>query len=273
MAKDVDLNSKQWLDLVFESKNKKFGAYELRESSSRRHIWAIVIVVIAIVALVFLPKLIKQSSTTLPNEPVIQQGVIEFTDVDPLVAPKMPMTEVVVQAPATLTPIQRTIGFSEPVIVTEVRPEASTMLTQDEITNSNAAIGTTTNEDGAIVGIHPDDPAAAANNAVLPKEEGPRTVAEVWPKFKGDLMKWLSNNLRYPVDALESGQEGRVILRFVVQSDGTIGNVEVLQRFFPSCDREAVRVVSKMPKWIPGLQGEEPVAVYYTLPIHFRIQK
>ena len=270
MAKDVDLNSRHWLDLVFEGRNKKFGAYELRESSSRRHMLAIGVVIVAMSALVFLPRLIKQPVTT--SSPLItgpERVVVEFTNVENLIAPKMPITAVEVHPVTTPTPTQRVIGFTEPVIVTEVDPEASTPPRQDELTDSDAAIGTKTNDKGGLVGVHPDD--IVVNE---PKETpGPRLTAEVWPTFNGDLMKWLSNNLRYPIDALESGQEGRVVLRFVVQTNGTIGNVEVLQKFHPSCDREAVRVVSKMPKWIPGSQEGHPVAVYYTLPIYFKIQK
>lgn len=272
MAKDVDLNSRRWLELVFEGRNKNFGAYELRESSSQRHILAIGVVVTAILALVFLPKLVKQPEAP-PSRPVAVRGIIDLTDMNDPIAPKVPMTQVVVQAPATPTLIQRTIGFSEPVIVSELSLEAPTMLTQGELTNSDAAIGTTTNEQGAIVGVHPDDPAAAQNVVPAIEEPEPTLTPEIWPKPSVDLIKWLGNNIRYPVDALESGIEGRVTIRFVVQVNGTITNVEVLQRLFPSCDREAMRVVNKMPKWIPGSEGGKVVAVYYTLPIYFRIQK
>ena len=269
MAKNIDLNSRRWLDLVFEGRNKKFGAYELRESSSQRHILAIGVVIIAILALVFLPRLMKRP-TVPPVVPVIQQGVVEFIE-NPIVPEKMPARAVEVQAPAAPTPTQRTIGFTETIIVTEgdVRPE-DVMLRQDELTNSEAAIGTATRE-GEAVGRHPDDPVIAEPAAE--EVSTPRFTAEVWPKPDRDLLKWLGNNIRYPVDALELGIEGRVVLRFVVQVDGSITNVEVLQKLFPSCDREAVRVVNKMPKWIPGSEGGRVVAVFYTLPIQFRIQK
>jgi len=275
MTKNVDLNSKRWLDLVFEGKNKKFGAYELRESSSRRHVLAIVVVaiviVVAVLSLVFLPRLMKQPVGQ--PMPVVQQGFIEFIDT-PILPEQMPARAVEVQIPATPTLIQRTIGFTEPIIVvnTEVRPE-DLMLTQNEYTDSNAAIGRTTNNEGGTVGRHPDDPASNTGTGSATDPDTPRITAEVWPEFKGDLMRWLGNNLRYPVDALEAGIEGKVTLRFVVQKDGTIGNVEVLQKLYPSCDKEAVRVVNKMPKWNPGFHGDRAVAVYYTLPIHFRIQR
>ncbi|GHV57352.1 cell envelope biogenesis protein TonB [Bacteroidia bacterium] len=270
MAKDVDLNSRQWLDLVFEGRNKKFGAYELRESSSRRHILAVGIVVMAGLALVFLPKLIKQPAAP-PVAPVTQQTDVKFTVIDNSIVPeKMPARAVEIQVPAT--PTQRTVAFNEPVIVVDkdVNPD-DLMLTQDELTRSGAAIGRETVE-GEPVGRHPDDPAVNAGTNPV-ETPGPILTPEVWPKPGGDLLKWLSNNIHYPADAVELGVEGRVVLRFVVQVDGTIGNVEVLQKLYPSCDREAVRVVSKMPKWIPGRQNDKAVPVYFTLPVYFKLQK
>jgi len=267
MANDVDLNSKRWLDLVFEGRNKKFGAYELRESSSQRHILAIGVVVIAILALVFLPKLIKQPASPPPVVSITQQRAVEVTEV--IIPEKMPARAVEVQVAVTPTSTRQTIGFTEPVIVnTEVLPDDREMLTQTEITNSGAEVGTTT-RGGDIVGEHPDN----IPPPVVQKAEEPFWNPEKWPEFDGDLLKWLSSNIHYPMDALELGIEGRVTLRFVIQKDGTIGNVEVLKKLSPSCDREAMRVVSMMPKWIPGSQGKHAVAVYYTLPIHFRIQK
>ena len=267
MAKDVDLNSKRWLDLVFEGKNKKFGAYELRKSSSRRHILAIVVVVlIAGLAFVFLPMLIKR--TDPPVVPIAQTSVVEFIE-NPIVPEKMPARAVEVQAPTTFTSIQRTVKFTDEILVvsTDVLPE-DLMLNQSELTGSNAAIGTTTNPEGETVGQHPDDvvPPASAQEETF-------WNPETWPEFNGDLLKWLRSNIQYPPDALELGVEGRVVLRFVVRADGTIGNVEVLRKLHPSCDREALKAVSKMPKWIPGAQGKLPVAVYYTLPVYFKIQK
>ncbi|MDR2805087.1 MAG: energy transducer TonB [Dysgonamonadaceae bacterium] len=269
MTKDVDLNSKQWLDLVFEGRNKKFGAYELRESSSRRHIQAVGVVVIVGLSLVFLPRLMKQSPP-LPPPPVTQHTAVQFAVIDPVAPEDMPARAVEVQVPAA--PTQRTVAFTEPVVVidVDVRPE-DLMLTQIELTNSGAAIGKSI-LDGETVGPHPD--ASTVNSGTESVEtSGPILAPEVWPVFNGDLLKWLGSNIRYPVDAIESGIEGRVVLRFIVQTDGTVGNVEVLQKLFPSCDREAMRVVSKMPKWVPGSQSGRTVAVYYTLPVYFKLQK
>jgi TonB family protein len=98
---------------------------------------------------------------------------------------------------------------------------------------------------------------------------------EVQPSFPGgetEMMKWLQENISYPVIAAEQGIQGSVILRCVIRSDGSIENVEVQRSLDPSCDKEAVRVVKKMPKWNPGKQYGDAVNVYYTMPIRFRLQ-
>jgi protein TonB len=144
------------------------------------------------------------------------------------------------------------------------------MQTQDAMTHSNAAIGTVT-----VIGdpeglIHPDEVAAIA-----PQVEVIPDFVEQMPAFPGgdaEMMKWLQANIVYPVISQDNGVEGRVIVRFVVSKDGSIRDVEVARSLDPSCDREAVRVVKKMPNWIVGRQNGNPVAVRYTLPILFRLQ-
>lgn len=103
----------------------------------------------------------------------------------------------------------------------------------------------------------------------------PFVVVEQMPSFPGGdaaLMKYLSDNIRYPVIAAESGIQGRVILQFVVNRDGTIVDIEVVRSIDRSLDAEAVRVVSNMPRWTPGRQRGRTVRVKYTLPVNFRLQ-
>ena len=109
-----------------------------------------------------------------------------------------------------------------------------------------------------------------------PKEEEPIfQVVEEMPKFPGGLqeaMVFIGKNIKYPVAAQQAKIEGRVIVRFVVGSDGSVSNVEVMRGVSPELDSEAIRVVSMMPKWIPGKQRGKAVAVKYTMPIMFRLQ-
>ena len=100
--------------------------------------------------------------------------------------------------------------------------------------------------------------------------------AEIMPAFPGGdkaLLKWLSENVNYPVVAAESGTEGLVACSFVINTDGTICDVQVIRSIDPLLDKEAKRVIGLMPKWKPGEQNGKNVRVRYTVPVRFRLQK
>lgn len=99
----------------------------------------------------------------------------------------------------------------------------------------------------------------------------PVNYAEVMPEFEGNVFEFLSKNIEYPRDALEEGAQGRVVCQFVVNKDGSIVDIQVLNPVFPSLDREAIRVIQSMPKWKPGKQGGRTVRVRFTLPVSFRL--
>lgn len=99
-------------------------------------------------------------------------------------------------------------------------------------------------------------------------------IAEVMPEFEGgigEMMKFISSNLKYPIQE-GCGIQGRVTVRFVVTRTGKIEQVKILRSVDPSCDKEAIRVIKSMPEWIPGKQDGKEVNVYYTLPISFRMR-
>ena len=97
---------------------------------------------------------------------------------------------------------------------------------------------------------------------------------EVPPQFPGEeaaLVKWLKDNVSYPQEAAEKGIQGTVNIRFIVNQDGSIDDIEIVKGLDPACDKEAIRVMKMMPKWIPGKQKGEPVAVYQNLPVRFKL--
>lgn len=106
-----------------------------------------------------------------------------------------------------------------------------------------------------------------------PTKESERvfTVTEVMPKFKGNLYQWLSKNLRYPKDAVSRKEQGRVMVRFIITAKGEVIQPEIVRSVSPSLDKEALRVVSKMPAWNPGINGNKKVATRYTLPVNFSL--
>lgn len=121
----------------------------------------------------------------------------------------------------------------------------------------------------------PPPPAPVAPEPVQEETEEIFTVVEDVPEFPGgqsELMKYLSSSIRYPEIAVENGIQGRVIVQFVVERDGSATQVEVARGVDPSLDKEAIRVVKEMPKWKPGQQRGKPVRTKFTLPVQFRLQ-
>ena len=108
-----------------------------------------------------------------------------------------------------------------------------------------------------------------------PVEEEIFDVVEEMPEFPGGmaaLMQYLGKNIKYPTIAQETGIQGRVIVQFVVNRDGSIVDAKVVRSVDPYLDKEAIRVISSMPKWKPGKQRNKAVRVKYTLPVMFRLQ-
>ena len=115
----------------------------------------------------------------------------------------------------------------------------------------------------------------AQKTVVAQKNQQVFDVVEQMPEYPGGmqaLLEYLMENVKYPEDAEKQKIEGRVIAIFVVETDGSISNVEVVKPVFPSLDAEAVRVLSGMPKWKPGMQSGKVVRVKYTVPINFQLK-
>ena len=116
---------------------------------------------------------------------------------------------------------------------------------------------------------------SAQKTVVAEKNQQVFDVVEQMPEYPGGiqaLFEYLQQNVKYPEDAVKQKIEGRVIATFVVETDGSINNVEVVKPAFPSLDAEAVRVLSAMPKWTPGMQSGKAVSVKYTVPISFNLK-
>ena len=118
-----------------------------------------------------------------------------------------------------------------------------------------------------------ESPELAAITPVQAAERAATDAVEQQPEFPGGtsgMAKWLGDNIKYPAEAAKQGIEGRVIVQFVVGSDGTVSDVKLMRAVNPLLDQEALRVINAMPKWTPGKQDGKPVAVKYTIPVTFR---
>ena len=173
--------------------------------------------------------------------------------------------------------VKSSVKFTAPEIKKddEVKPEDE-IKSQDDLAKTNTAIGTFdvkgNDEEGGQV--------LKANEVAIdekPKEEETKVfdVVEQMPEFPGGqaaLLKWIGDNIKYPAIAEENGIQGRVVCTFVVERDGSVTDVQVARSIDPSLDKEAVRVLKKMPKWIPGRQNGSAVRVKYPVPVTFKLQ-
>lgn len=274
----IDLISSDWVDLVFEGRNKAYGAYRLRKSTTKRNILAMVAVVILLVVAFII--LTVKNFVDEQRAKVAMTQVAELTNYDqPKKKAEVKQKKVEVEPERVVERVKSSIKFTAPVIKKddEVKPDEE-LKTQDELMSTKTAIGTFDvkgNDDanGEVlkakeVIAEPEPPKHEEENKVF-------DIVEQQPLFPGGptaLMKYLSENTKYPVVAQENGVQGRVTVQFVVEKDGSISDVHVLRGVDPSLDKEAVRVVKSMPRWTPGKQNGITVRVNYRVPVLFRLQ-
>lgn len=283
MAKDVDLTSREWRDIVFEGKNKDFGAYKLRESSISRHTKAIVSVLIAVAIILVLLILSVSGVFAKPEEEQVvtstEQEIAtfepeeEFEEEEIEEQFQLPEPEEII-APEEVANQQQ---VTELLIVEDDKIEEDKQVkNQEEVLENEAAVGAVDITEGTndLNKIAIKEEVIAAPKV---EEEQPVSIAmvEQKPEFPGGeaaMYKWLGENIVYPAAASEEGVQGRVVVEFVVGKDGSITNVRVVRPRHPALDKEALRVVKAMPKWVPGRNNGQPVKVTYTLPVTFRLQ-
>jgi len=170
--------------------------------------------------------------------------------------------------------LKTSVKFTAPIIKKDEEVnENDEMKSQEELTNTKGIISIADvkgNDD-----INGKDIADVKADVTQVVEEVPLEVVEQMPTFPGgdsELFAYLSKNIKYPTIAQENGIQGTVYLRFAVSKTGDIDKVEVLRQLDNACDKEAVRVVKSMPRWIPGKQNGANVAVWYTLPVKFKLE-
>jgi len=274
----IDLIDNNWTDLVFEGKNKEYGAYVLRRDTGKRNVKALIWVLIGIAAIfaiayanLAIQNAMKQNATIDTDVELSKLAQKKEAKVERKEPIKVEVEQKVVEK------VKSSVKFTAPEIKKddEVKPEDE-IKSQDDLSKTNTAIGT--------FDVKGNDEAEGevlkAKEVVVdekPKEEETKVfdVVEQMPSFPGgdaELMKFLHDHMKYPAIAEENGIQGRVVCTFVVERDGSISDVKVVKSVDPSLDKEAIRVLKSMPKWIPGKQNGSAVRVKYTVPVTFRLQ-
>lgn len=283
MAKDVDLSSREWTDIIFEGKNKDFGAYELRSQSVRRHNMAMLSVVVVIIIALLLSLLV--SSIERAEETITGEAEQEMVSVDtsaeeeeaPEEEPEERFEEPEVEE-VLPEEVLNTVKVTEIAIVDDDQvTKEDEVKTQEDLTQTETAFGAKDFDEGTddVTVVRTIKEEVVVEEKKAPEPEKIFTAVEEAPKFPGgdaELYKWLSKNIRYPEMAQQNNIQGRVTVQFVVEKDGSIGEVKVVRGKDPDLDKEAKRVVKSLPKFIPGKMNGQSVRVWYTLPINFKLQ-
>lgn len=278
MAK-IDLLDQQWIDLVFDGKNEAYGAYALRHDTSKRNLWAMLALIAGLIAIVAIflsvgavQDAIARAASEHETEVTLEQveEEVEEQEEEEIVYEVQPEEQLVAE---------ETVMNSEKFTAYEMEDDAPEQVTktQDEVAQSDVAIGAIDYDQGSDEAEHVLKVNEKVVDEVPPAVEETKIfeVVEQMPSFPGGdaaLMQFLSKNIKYPVVAEENGIQGRVIATFVVERDGSITDVKVVKSVDPSLDKEAIRVLKSMPKWIPGKQNGSAVRVKYTVPVTFRLQ-
>jgi len=269
IIKDFDLLSPKWLEIAFEKKNKQYGAYELRNDSSNRHLKALIIVFAVGLLSVFLPKIVSQIEWKPKDMTGEGTHVMVNVTPDPEPEPDKPLPQDYEPPPPIL---QKSIQFVQYTIDDDTKVNPDQLQTIEDITKSDVAVAATTVTDGDDKGVNVDELNKIVNLAPVDDNEIHKYVP-VRARFPGGeaaLQKWLNENINYPIAAQEVGAQGRVFVNFIVRSTGIIDGVKVQRGIHPSLDNEAIRLVKAMPRWQPGENDKgQKVSSYFTLPVTF----
>ena len=274
----IDLISNEWTDLVFEGRNQSYGAYKLRKTTGKRNLWALIIVALAAVLLYLGLQLQRMAEA---NKKVENTQAVELAKLNTeKKEAKVEKKEVIRQEPEKVVEqVKSSVKFTAPIIKKDEEVKEEDEIKLDEVQKSDKAVGAFTvegnDEVGGAVLKAKEDIAAPEPPKHVVEETKIFTVVEQMPMYPGGdaaLMGYLRDNIHYPTVAAENGVQGRVVVGFVVERDGSITDVKVLRSVDPSLDREAMRVVKSMPRWTPGKQNGSAVRVKYQVPVTFRLQ-
>jgi len=245
-------------DLVFETRNKEYGAYVLRKNYRTNVIYSLLIGMAIMGTAVIMPFL---NARAIENRNKGTERLVEIKmenldqaneTVVPPPPPPPPPSDVVQQA-----------KYVPPVVVDSVKPEETMLMTADE-----AQIEVQNEEAVEVVEVVREE---------VKEEEEPEVfvVVEEMPLVPGgtaELLKYISAHLEYPAVAMENNIQGRVIVQFCVTPTGGISKVSLLRSVDPELDAEAIRVVKTLPSFKPGKQGGKPVPVWFQVPITFQLK-
>ena len=268
-VKKLDLVSKEWCDLIFQGKNKEYGAYMMRQRSARRHRFALLCIIgfflfcllSAFLLRFYIAYEIKQGLKGLERFGQVDMPPLkEGHELKAVATGRHAVTHKVVQSPHATKLAPEIVDFApNPFLLGEKGLEDLRASEEMELITLKDTTGLE------------DDPDAPEIGAQLT----PTEVVEQMPQFPGGpaaLMKWLDAHIPYPTDCIKSGIEGSLEITFLVAPDGSIREPAVSKKLHPKLDAVALSAIRRMPKWHPGKMNGKPVLVRVTVPVIFAVK-
>ena len=284
MAKNVDLTSKEWCDLVFDGRNKEYGAYTLRMETKPRHLKAFILTIIGALCIGAVGVIYMSAVKYIEEQRLLDQAQQDAVVIDTSAEEEEAEEDVQEryeepEVEALPEEILNTVKVTELLIAEdeEVRSEDE-IKTQDELKETQTAFGQTDFDKGTddrnVTREHMNE-VIVEEKKPEPKKEEIFKAVEQMPTFPGgdaELMKWLRDHIQYPTVAMENNIQGRVVVQFVVTKTGKVGEVKVVRSVDRDLEKEAIRVCKSLPDFIPGRMNGQAVNVWYTLPVQFKLQ-
>jgi periplasmic protein TonB len=268
MAQAISSNYGHFDDLVFQTRNQKYGAYQIRKSYAINGLIGFGFALFVVLLLIVGPMISNWIKSMQPKEAPIVEKKVEVTLKNTESIDEEEKEEIK-EFKKQEAPQMESVKFTVPIVTTE---DVEEVTTQEDLTASNPGSVTQQGLDG-FSGL----PDGEGTEEVIggTNTDEVFTVVEQMPEFPGGeaaMNEFLDKNLQYPTMAKEQGIQGKVWIGFIVDKFGNVSNVEVLRGIGGGCDEEAARVVSIMPRWVPGKQSGRPVIVKFRFPINFTLR-
>ncbi|GIV26886.1 MAG: cell envelope biogenesis protein TonB [Bacteroidia bacterium] len=259
-------------EIVFQNRNKKFGAYKLRKEYNKTMLMILLSLILLVVVAGIISNILQHYVNDEKNEKQIK--IIPYNII--------PDNEIIVNPP-TLPPNPptpalsvKTDKFVAPIFKDSPKQE-DTVATQQKLNDSNANIGISNSSGDTITSTFSNSSSSMPSNIGSENSNEIIEIATVMPEFPGghsNMVKFILNNIKVPEKLRMLGSGGKCYLSFVVNQDGSISDIVVLKGVpnCSECDAEAVRVVKSMPLWKPGKQNNQPARVRLMLPINFTVK-
>jgi len=289
------MNSSAYEKQLFEQRNQAYGAFQARRNANRRNLSSFLLALLLLSGCIAYP-LILRWWRSLSDDDASQLRVAHKRSLSyaQLSAPppiEMEDPGVPEAIPPEKAPKQAKRKFVKPVVKPDEEvPDAEVLPTQQELARVNPETEDVDGEEGGLYeGLGDGEGLIVDTPVEIPEVEQPQpppepepepepklyVAVEKMPSFPGGqaaLLAWVAQRLSYPEHARENAIEGTVVIRFVVEPDGSLTNFEVMRGVAGGCTEEALRILTKMPRWEPGQQGDLKVRVTVAVPVRFKLK-